>query len=173
MLAAVITLRYQGKDVVFEKSDRLVAVWARAGMVDAMHDDIERIAPGNGRTRAALADAFEVVDLGASGDAINRNLDWLRSRAAVAAATHVFRMGAAGIGYVPTGKIHLVFESGVKGHEQQAMLSQYRLQAVETRGAGDFLVSITSGSKNPIATAAALQQEPGVAVAEPEIAAPA
>jgi hypothetical protein len=66
-----------------------------------------------------------------------------------------------------------VFESGVKGHEQQAMLSQYRLQAVETRGAGDFLVSITSGSKNPIATAAALQQEPGVAVAEPEIAAPA
>jgi hypothetical protein len=53
------------------------------------------------------------------------------------------------------------------------MLSQYRLQAVETRGAGDFLVSITSGSKNPIATAAALQQEPGVAVAEPEIAAPA
>lgn len=57
------------------------------------------------------------------------------------------------------------------GYGQQAILSQYRLQAIETRGAGNFLVSITSGSKNPIATTAALQQETGIDLAEPEFAA--
>ncbi len=170
-VAVAITLRYQGTEIDFEKSDRFVAIRARAGMADAMHDDIEVIAPGNGGVQIRKVGAFEVIDLTSSKNDIEQDLDWLRSRPAVAAASHVFHDQSTKRVYVPTGNIHLVFAGGTPAHQHQALLSQYRLQAIETRGSGDFLVSITTGSKNPIATASALQSETGVDLAEPEFAA--
>ncbi|MGI9508645.1 MAG: hypothetical protein ACR2QJ_04765, partial [Geminicoccaceae bacterium] len=86
----------------------------------------------------------------------------------IAAATHVFRVQGENALIVPNGYVHLLFERHVAGHEQQAMLTRYRLQIIEQGGDGTYLVRITSGSKNPLATAAALQAEPGVSLAEPE-----
>lgn len=170
-MAAAITLKYQGKNIDFEKSDQLVAVRARAGMVREMHDDLEAIAPGIHQSKTRLVGAFELVDLTQSENDIEQDLDWLRSRPAVAAASHVFQEASDDGVYVPTGNIHLTFTDQATAFQQQAIFQQFRLQTIEARGSGDFLVSITIGSRNPIATASALQKETFVDLAEPEFTA--
>ncbi|MGI9501355.1 MAG: hypothetical protein ACR2P3_15065 [Geminicoccaceae bacterium] len=163
-----VALRYQNQDVVFEKSTTLVAVRARAGMAMAMQADVDTIALADGSKRRQAIGSFEVVELRPSAAGFEQDLDWLRARPAVAAATHVFRIQGKAALIVPDGHVHLIFDDTVSGHQQQTVLTRYRLQAIEQRGDGDYLVRITSGSKNPIATAAALQTEPGVLLAEPE-----
>ncbi len=170
-MANAITLQFQGRRVDFVKNEKLAAVRARAGMETAMRDEIDVIIPGERPTQARMIGAFEIIDLAGSGNDIEQDLDWLRSRPAIAVATHVFQIDSMESLYVPTGNIHLILKSQLAGHRQQALLNQYRLQTIETRGSGDFLVSITAGSKNPITTAAALQQEPMVDLAEPEFVA--
>ena len=165
-MADTVSLRYQNRDVIFEKSPALIAVRARAGMAAAMKADIDGIAGSSARRQPV--GAFDVIELRPSAAGLERNLDWLRARPSVAAASHVFTMrGETGL-MVPDGHVHLRFAPAVPGHEQQVVMSRYRLQVIEERGNGDYLVRITSGSKNPLATAAALQAEPGVCLAEPE-----
>ena len=60
------------------------------------------------------------------------------------------------------------FDGSLTGHAEQVLLTRYRLQATERRGGGYYLVRVTSGSSNPLTTAAALQAEPSVILAEPE-----
>jgi hypothetical protein len=171
-MADSIRLRYQNRDVVFDKSTELVAVRARAGMAAAMQADIDRIAKTNGPSRRRTIGAFEVVELRPSAAGLDQDLDWLRAQPSVAAASHVFMIRGQTALMVPSGHVELQFDVAVAGHEQQAVLTRYRLQAVEQRGKGSYLVSITSGSKNPLATAAALQAEPGISLAEPEFVDP-
>lgn len=167
-MADSIALRYQNRDVVFEKSGKLVAVRARAGMATAMRTDVDSIAVAGGSANHQTIGAFEVIELRHSASGLERNLDWLRARPSVAAASHVFTIKGQSALMVPNGHVELLFDSSLSGHEQQAILTRYRLQAIEQRGNGNYLVSITSGSKNPLATAAALQTEPGISLAEPE-----
>lgn len=168
-MADNIALRYRNRDIVFEKSRSLIAVRARAGMAAAMHADVNTIARAKGPTPHQTIGAFEVFDLQATAGGLERDLDWLRSRPSVAAASHVYTIrGAAGALIVPSGHIELRFAAHVSGHEQQALIGRYRLQEIEKRGQGRYLVSVTGGSKNPLGTAAALQGEPGVLLAEPE-----
>lgn len=155
--------------MIFEKSPSLIAVRARAGMAAAMEADIGSIGLAD-RARRRSVGAFEVIELRPSLVGIEQDLDWLRSRPAVAAASHVFSIRGQAALMVPDGHVHVQFERAVPGHEQQVILTRYRLQAIEQRGDGDYLVRITIGSKNPIATAAALQIEPSVKLAEPEFA---
>ncbi len=170
-MSGTITLQYLGRDIRLEKSDQLVAVRARAGMDGAMFEELEVIAPGSADNRHRQAGAFEVVDLTRSKNGIEQDLDWLRSRPSVAAASHVF-LGVSGSGvYVPTGNIHMIFSDQASPTRQQATFNQFRLQVIEVRGERDFLMSITSGSKNPVATASALEREAGVDQADPEFAA--
>lgn len=167
-MADTFALRYQHQDVVFEKSGHLIAVRARAGMLDAMQADINRIAVAESPAQRQTIGAFEVVELRSSESGLEQDLDWLRSRPSVAAASHVFTIqGKAGL-MVPDGHVRLLFDGSLNGHEEERFLTRYRLQATERRGHGEYLARITSGSKNPLATAVALQAEPGITLAEPE-----
>lgn len=167
-MADSIALRYRNRDVVFEKSRTLIAARARAGMGAAMQTDIDAIAlPA---ARPLTIGAFDLIELRPSAAGLEQDLDWLRGRPAVAVASHVFTLAGGTAPMVPNGHIELLFASGVPGHVQQAILSHHRLQVIEQRGQGSYLVSMTSGSRNPIVTAASLQAEPGVLLAEPEFA---
>ena len=170
-MADTVALRYRNQDVVFEKSATLIAVRARAGMAAALEADVDSIAVPNGSASRQTIGAFEVVELRTLPGDLEQNLDWLRARPSVAAASHVFVIrGKRQCLMVPDGHVVLLFEDGFPGYQQQALLTRYRLQTIEQRGNGEYLVRITSGSKNPLATAAELQAEAGVALAEPEFA---
>lgn len=170
-MADSVALYYRNRQVVFKKSTKFVAVRARAGMAAAMQADVDSIALTKGVGRREVVGAFEVVELGPLPGGIEQTLDWLRARPSVAAASHVFMLNESQTLMVPDGHVQLQFEDSLPDHEQQSVLTRYRLQTIELRGKGAFLVRITSGSKNPLATAAALQTENGVTLAEPEFAA--
>ncbi len=143
-MASAITLQFQGKDVDFEKSDQWVAVRARAGMIDALHEDIELIAPGSNQSQPHMVGTFEIIDLARSRSGIEQDLDWLRARPAVASATHVFHIGPTKDVLIPTGDLLLTFAPHLRPHRQQVILSQYRLQVIETRGAGDVMPNLNT-----------------------------
>ncbi len=169
-MADSVALRYRNQNVVFEKSTKFIAVRARAGMAAAMQADIDTIAVTGGAASRPVIGAFEVVEFRSPPSDLERDLDWLRARPSVAAASHVFMIKGKRSLMVPDGHVVLLFDGSVSGHEQQAVLARYRLQTIEQRGNGNYLIRITSGSKNPLATAAALQAEAGVTLAEPEFA---
>lgn len=167
-MADIVALRYRNRDVVFVKSKTRIAVRARAGMAEAMRADLDRIAIIDDDELRLTLGAFEVAELRQSNAGFEQDLDWLRARPSVAAASHVFVIKGKSALMVPNGHVQLMFEGGLSAHEEQVVLSRYRLQVIEQRGDGAYLVRITSGSKNPLATSAALQDEPGVSLAEPE-----
>jgi len=167
-MADTVALRYQNRDVVFEKSERLVAVRARAGMAETLAADLDRIGNANDLTADRSIGAFDVVELRVSAAGFEQDLDWLRARPSVAAASHVFVIQGHDALMVPEGHVLLRFDGSLSRHAEQAVFTRYRLQVIEQRGGGAYLVRITSGSKNPLATAAALQAEPGITLAEPE-----
>jgi len=167
-VADIVLLRYGNREAVFEKSARLIAIRARAGMETAMFADIIAIKAMLPSQRRA-ADDFEIVDMKTTDRDLEQDLDWLRARPSVAAASHVFQIeGEKGL-VIPNGHLRLLFKPDIDGHRHQVVLAQYRLQRVEIRGKGEYLVRITTGSKNPIMTAAALQAEADIALAEPEL----
>ena len=170
-MADTVALRYRNRNVVFTKSKSLVAVRARAGMASTMQIDVDSVATANGAKPIQIVGAFDVIELRPSASGLEQDLDWLRGRPSVALATHVFHIKGSAELMVPNGDVLLQFDTMTSGHEQEAMMTRYRLQAVEDHGNGEYLVRITSGSRNPLATAAALQAEPGVSLAEPEFAA--
>ena len=167
-MADTVALRYRNRDVVFVKSETLIAIRARAGMADAMQADIGRVT--NGAAPRQIVGAFEVAELRQSHAGFEQDLDWLRGRPSVAAASHVFVIKGKTILMIPDGHVELLFDGSLTTHEEQAVFARYRLQVIEHRGDRDYLVRITSGSKNPLLTAAALQAEPGISLAEPEFA---
>lgn len=169
-MANSVALRYRNKDVVFEKSATLIAVRARAGMAAALNADVDSIAVTGGAASRQVVGAFEVVELRSVSGDLEQHLDWLRARPSVAAASHVFMIKGRNNPalMIPDGHVVLLFDDSLSGHERQTLLTRYRLQTIEHRGDGEYLVRITSGSKNPLATAAALQTEAGVTLAEPE-----
>ncbi len=170
IVADTIALRYRNRKVVFEKSMKLIAVRARAGMAAAMQADIDGIAAIARSAPRQTVGAFELVELRSRRSGLEQSLDALRARPSVAAASHVFMIKGSPLLMVPDGHVRLQFDAGLSGHEQRAVFTRYRLQTIEQRGNGNFLVRITSGSKNPLVTAAALQTEAGVTLAEPEFA---
>ncbi|MDH3663717.1 MAG: hypothetical protein OEU92_27510 [Alphaproteobacteria bacterium] len=167
-MADAVALSYRNRKVVFEKCAELVAVRARAGMAAAMQADVDSIASASRSARRLTIGAFEVVELRPSTAGLEQDLDRLRARPSVAAASHVFTVKGQTALMVPDGHVHLQFDRSVSAHQQRAVLTRFRLQVIEERGGGDFLVRITQGSKNPLVTAADLQAEPGVILAEPE-----
>lgn len=169
-MADTVALRYRNRDVVFVKSETLIAIRARAGMADAMQADIDRVVIVEGATPRQTVGAFEVAELRQSKAGFEQDLDWLRGRPSVAAASHVFVIKGKTFLMIPDGHVELLFDGSLSTHEEQAVLTRYRLQVIEQRGDGAYLVRITSGSKNPLQTAAALQAEPGISLAEPEFA---
>ena len=169
-MADTVALRYRNRNVVFVKSETLIAIRARAGMDDAMQADIDRMVVTDETTTRQAVGAFEVVELRQSKAGFEQDLDWLRGRPSVAAASHVFVIKGKTILMVPDGHVQLLFDGSLSSREEQTVLARYRLQVIEQRGDGDYLVRITSGSKNPLRTAAALQTEPGISLAQPEFA---
>jgi hypothetical protein len=163
-----VLLHYGNRDVTIEKSARFIAIRARAGMETAMLADIAAVT-ARWRKKRLTADDFRIIETRSAALDLEQDLDWFRARPSVAAASHVFQIkGEAGL-LVPNGHIHLIFDEQVDGHRHQIIFTHYRLQRVEERGRGDYLVRITKGSNNPIITAAALQKETEILHAEPEL----
>ncbi|MBK9336562.1 MAG: S8 family serine peptidase [Lewinellaceae bacterium] len=113
-------------------------------------------------------EGFEIVS---DKKDIGGTLDALREQPDVAVGTHIWNLeGEEATPLIPTGNLYIEFVTDTDDHLQQALLDTMGLSIKEIVGPGAFRVSVTPASPNPIKCAIALQENPLIAVAEPEFA---
>lgn len=171
-MAESYTFQYGGDTLNLKKSDTLVAVKLKPG---AEVRSVAGIAPQLAipAERQTNLGGFCLVSLkDPVGTNTNQALDMLRANGAVAVGTHVYETSDDGVPFVPTGQLYIECKDGVSEDSIQELLDRYSLEIIEARGKGEFIVQVTPDSSNPIKTAAALQESPLVAVAEPDLATP-
>ncbi|PHN00936.1 S8 family serine peptidase [Flavilitoribacter nigricans] len=112
---------------------------------------------------------FRTFDLYLSNDTEN-TLDELRNHKNVLVGTHVYYASNEDIPIIPTGLLYAEFKEGVQKFSVAELISEYKLQFVESRGNRKYILRTTRYSPNPLKVANALQRHPAVEIAEPDIA---
>jgi subtilisin family serine protease len=160
-------LQYGDAALNLTKSKSLVAIKPAQGQ--SLRATVAR---HGGQTTGQAIGGFQVVHTAQPAEAMEATLDELREEEAIEVGTHVYHTSDDGVPFVPTGQIYLVLKNATDLDEGQKLIEALQLEIVEVRGERELIVEVTENSPNPVKVAAALQQSPLVAVAEPELASP-
>jgi subtilisin family serine protease len=176
MTTEPVTLVIGGRRITLSRSERYVGLRSQPNGEAAMAQALAGMACPLA-SPASLGEelgGFRLVELGqACADKVDRKLDLLRAEDSVRAGTHVFHLGYGNhVPVVPTGELYLAFHEEASAEKRQAVLDRHALRVVEGRGPDAVVVRTTLASANPVTTAARLQKEPAVAIAEPDLATP-
>lgn len=168
-MANTFSLKLGNTDVTLTKSDRWIAVkevpGARAEAIAMAATEVDaslEAVPSIGGFQLLRVDS-------ASAESA---LDDLRKAAPIGVGTHVFHTSADGVPFVPTGQLYVECRPDALPEECQAALEEQGLEIIEARDARTFIAQVTPLSPNPVKVAAALQANPIIEVAEPDLASP-
>ena len=166
-----ISLNYGGDTLNLKKSRTLVAVKLKPGVDKQV---LKTLVPHMAEPKDAYdtLGGFRLLNIKGSASDANEALNELRARNEVSVGTHVYETSDDGVPFVPTGQLYVEFAREESPDKIQQLFSENKLQILEARGQGAFIVQVTPGSANPVKTAAILQQSPIVKVAEPDLATP-
>jgi hypothetical protein len=180
------TFRYGGKLIHLQKNDMLAGVKMRKGSSLQRSRGLETAQSrslGIPQSQTRLG-GFELIPLPQSQRQAERSrsledksqvdpLDELRQDEDVLIGTHVYQTeGSPEVPIVPTGELYVVFRPWASREEQQTVLASQGLHIIQKRGKSSYIVRLSASSPNPIRCAVALQEEPLVAIAEPDLAMP-
>lgn len=163
-------LRYGDIDLDLQQSATLIGVRPRSNRAEDSRAAVRRGLQGASWKDEGTLGGFQVVAIEDAAVDADSALDRIRLDNAVAVGTHVFESPSGGGIFVPTGDVYLEFDANLPDEGRQALIDRYSLSIRETRGDDGFVLSVTPASPNPIKVAAALQQEAGVEIAEPDLA---
>lgn len=161
-------LKIGGEPVKLCKAKRMVGIRPRSDMRRMFDDALQSDVSVGKLKRKVHLGSFDIVEL------LDEDADaWLDKRRAgtdVDVGTHVFHTSDDGVPFVPTGEIYIEFDPSLDAESESALLAKYQLEVIEARDGHNFVARVTSGSRNPVATAEALAREARVQVAEPDLA---
>lgn len=100
---------------------------------------------------------------------MDRCLDCLRQDAAVEKGTHVWYAGDDDSPLVPNGEIFVRWDEDATAQQRNAVVAEYQLVVIETRGPRDTIFEVSKRSPNPLKVVEALQLLDIVEVAEPDL----
>jgi len=166
-----VTLRYGDQALSLTKSAEIIGVKRTEGTgPEALPPEARRLAAP--QALPARLGGFELLNVAGAPQPMEEILDGLRASPAISVGTHVFHTSGDGVPFLPTGLLYVECKPDASLEDCQDLLEQLHLEIVEARGEREMLVRVTPESGNPVKTAAALQQSPLIAVAEPELATP-
>jgi subtilisin family serine protease len=166
-----VSLKYGGREMKLTKSEKLIAVKPRPGLEKRLLTDLAPAMATDAKSSGTLG-GFRILRAEATGDDPEKALDAIRANAAVSVGSHVYHSSDDEVPFVPTGQLYIECAANASVEECQKLLEKHKLQIIEARGDRELIVQVTPASENPIKTAAALQQSPLIAVAEPDLATP-
>ncbi len=165
-----VTMTIGGRPLTLRKSEHLIGVKPRTGA------DRAALKTALAGTRAVNGGpqlgGFQLVEVADNGAVMERTLNAIRAHPEVSTGTHVFHTSDDNVPFVPTGQLYIEFAAGAPLEQCQELLGRHHLQVVEARGERELVTQVTPESSNPVKVAAALQESPLVAVAEPDLATP-
>ncbi len=161
-----------GVDVDLEKSDRQIAVKPHAGADQALKAEIEALAQRRSVQRHAPLGTYEVLEIDADLETVERERGILRQASSVGQETAVYHTSNDHVPFVPVGTIFVDFVPGSSTETRQSIIDKYRLQLVESEVDGALTVRVSRPSDDAVEISASLQDEEAVSVAEPDLATP-
>jgi subtilisin family serine protease/uncharacterized protein YraI len=156
-----LTFKYGGEDITIHKSLDQVAVKKRAVQTSNQKAD---------DSISGRLGSFDLITNKRKGlKTIDKTLDKLRAQNDVAVGSHVYHFTEGGDDspMVPNGKIYVVFAAESDEDLHDDVFAELKLSIRERRATGEYIVSVTPDSPNPIKCAIALQARADVLVAEP------
>ncbi len=165
-----ITLKYGGKPLKLEQSEKFIGVRPKPGVKEGAARAVNKAFGSASWSDAGALGGFRIVSVDDRGVDADSTLDRIRADHDVSVGTHVFHREKGDALYVPTGDVFVKFKPGVAPAVKQKLLQKHSLMIKEARGDDAFIVSVTTASSNPVKVAAALQKEEPVEVSEPDLA---
>lgn len=162
------TLRMGNRTVTLDKSPNLFALRAAspaAGISAAAESEGGRVLPQN-------LGGFQLVEVPRDLNTLESSLDKLRADSRVDVGTHVYHTSEDAVPFVPTGELFVTFKPGATADERNAVLDDFKLQVMQSRGPDVVIARVTAGSPNPVKVAEQLQGHAAVEIAEPDLATP-
>ncbi|MEQ1808667.1 MAG: S8 family serine peptidase [Terricaulis sp.] len=170
---AEFKLRYGDGQIELDESTTLIGIRPRQNRDEAATLALRGALDGGEWRDAGVLGGFRIVSIEGAAVSAGEALDRVRSDAAIQVGTHVFEAPEGRGVFVPTGEVFVRFKPGTPAETSQKTLDDLSLEIKESRGPETFVVRVTPGSPNPVKVAAALQANPDVALAEPDLAAKA
>lgn len=173
-----ITLLRGGKKITFKKVPDAFAVRLKQGRAEneaALSAAAARVEADVTHVDARPLEKLDVFHVN-SAAALDETMETLREAPNTEVVSHVYTVDKAGAAEViPTGTMTIQFKSDTKKEEREQILAEHGLEIVADL---DFIedgytVRLTDAStENPLKIALKLQNNPKVAVAEPDITVP-
>lgn len=162
------TFRYGGKLIKLEKNKHIIGVKMRAGFEPPRARGLDSSGAMD------ILGGFQLMEI-PTGRGLNDNhaddmLDTMRQENHVLQGTHVFNVEGSPVNMVPTGELYIVFRPWASTSEQREVFTSLALTPVQRRGKGAYVVKLSAASPNPISCTVRLQENPLVAIAEPDLA---
>jgi Subtilase family len=168
-VAKAISLRIGGSAVRLMRSDTQIAIRPNLGMGRSMLNELRSIAARLPLERIGRLERFELVDIRAAAQDLSRVRALLRGVASVGQEVPVYHTSADAVPFVPAGTIYLGFKPNVTDATKQRLLDEHALELVAREPNNFFTVQVTTPGTDSVELAAILQQDPSVAVAEPDL----
>ncbi len=159
-----LTLNYGGKTITFQKSPTTYAIKKKK-------QDVTSATRGLEATEGKVMGDFTLIEVPASRSTSNdleSSLDEARKDSNVSVGTHVFYFGESNVPLIPDGTLYVVFSANAEKTTILSLFRKYHLNIIEKISDNEYWVQITQKSTNPLKTAALLQNEPTIQIAEPD-----
>lgn len=167
-----VTLVYGAGFLTLRKSESLIAVKPRDSRAFGREEGLWAGPGFRGMTQVGRLGNFSIVRVSDGRRMMESRLDNFRETWQVLAGSHVYHTSDDEVPFVPTGSLMVRFREGVSAEEGQATLARHSLIVSEARDERTLIVVVTHRSVNPLKIAKDLQEEPGVALAEPDLLTP-
>ncbi len=155
--------------VALRRSDVLVALQPQRGRTTSFEAELQSVQlRGFGVLRGRVG-SYEILELPATTKVQNAARDDLSRMMSLNRTVPIYHTSDDKVPFVPKGTIYLAFAEHASQDGIAAVMTRYGLVVARSERGG-FLTVTTNG--DPVETTAALQADPSVAVAEPDLITP-
>lgn len=161
-----LEIKYGGATLELRKSKQFVALRSGEQSPATTEPGLRRTPVGE-RGRAG---GYVVLEIEAANELTARDSSGSEAPTPNAAFANVYHSSDDGVPFVPTGTIYLEFKRDVPDNQRKEFVARHGLTVVETGHDGALTLRVADGSGDAVETSAALQQDPIVEVAEPDLA---
>jgi subtilisin family serine protease len=169
-MSGPVRLNYGVASFELRRSEQFVAVRSVGSPAELSPNGAELGFPRTRLSEHSRIGNYAVLEIEAGQAQIANEQRAIRESAPRGTVADVYHSSADMVAFVPTGTIYLEFEHGVPDSSKNELMARHGLAVARTERDGAVTLRVTEGSKNAVETSAALQKEPIVKVAEPDLA---
>jgi len=166
-MSDLVKLDYGAASFELRRSERLIAARSGASQSELFDVDMDRL---RSRLREhSRVGNYSLLEIEADAQIASAKGAIKRS-APPGTVADVYHSSNDMVAFVPTGTIYLEFQRNVSDRSKRELMSRHGLAEARKEHDGALTLRVTGGDKDAVEISAALQREPIVKVAEPDLA---